>query len=148
LSHLWKVTFLDLARQVDELFEELIPRRPSAAGARLPFLDLHETPDAFIIEVDLPGVAPNEVQILAGERTLVITGQSHTAPPPDAIASRCERLSGTFRRSIELPRSIDPTRATAEGKHGHYRIVLPRKEPGSAPPESLIQITVRLPEES
>jgi HSP20 family protein len=145
---LWKVTFLDLARQVDELFEELVPRRASSAGERLPLLDLHETPDAFIVETDLPGIAPEEVQIQAGERTLVITGQRRSTPPPNVIASRCERISGTFRRSIELPTSIDPHRAWAEGRHGHYRIVLPRKQPGAEPPECLIHITVRLPEES
>lgn len=155
MSRLWKTSFLDLQRQVEEAFEELIYRRWDVAGPSewRPLLDLHETPDAFLVEVDLPGAAPEEVRIRVGERRLTITGQRPAARPADAIASHCERVCGQFRRSVELPRAVDPERARAESRHGHYRIYLPKKgvaagaPPGSAEAGYVIQVTVRPLEE-
>jgi HSP20 family protein len=155
ISYPRKAPFLDLQRQVDELFEELIYRRWPVRGPASwrPLLDLHETPEAFLIDVDLPGVAPDEVRIEVSERNLTIAGQRPVAPPEDAVSSRCERACGVFRRSVDLPRAVDPARVTAECRHGHYRIRLPKKQPGgTAAGEAtisaveagcVIQITVR-----
>lgn len=144
MSHLWKPTFLDLPRQVEEVFEELVYRRWSVAGPVQwrPLLDLHETPDAFIVEVDLPGTNPDEVRILVSEQRVTISGQRWVTPPANAITSRCERASGAFLRTIELPAPVTPERARAESWHGHYTLTLPRKQPGSGVTGAVVQLAV------
>ncbi len=155
MSNSRKTAFLDLQRQLDEVFEELIYRPWAVMGPAgwRPLLDLHEMPEAFLVEVDLPGVAPDEVRIQVSERNLIIMGQRPLAPPENAVASRCERECGVFRRSVDLPRAVDPAGTTAECRHGHYRIRLPKKNPGEIPNAEatvsaveagcVIQVTVR-----
>ena len=123
----WPTSFLDLHRQVDELFEELI-YRPWSLGGRAgwrPALDIHETADGYLVELDLPGVEPEEVRVLAGEHSLTVAGQRRAVPPEGALWQRCERPSGPFRRVVALPRAVDPRRAHAEYRHGTCRVYLP-----------------------
>jgi HSP20 family protein len=127
----WESAFLDLHRQVDELFEELV-YRPWAISGRSgwrPPLDLHETAEAYLVVIDLPDVPPEEVRILVGERDLAVTGQRRAAPPEGVLFQRCERPCGAFERTLTLPQAVDPPRARAEYRHGTCRIHLPKKQP-------------------
>ncbi len=124
-----RAEFLDLERQIDELFEELIYRRWSITRPPRwrPPLDLHETPDAYIVEIDVPALDPEEVHILASERNLIITGQRRLTSFEGTVFARLERSIGEFKRSVELPQPIDPEKIAAEYQYGSYRIVLPKK---------------------
>ena len=42
--------------------------------------------------------------------------------------TRRERVSGKFRRSFEVPDSVDPSRIRAESKDGVLTVVLPKLE--------------------
>jgi HSP20 family protein len=130
LLRTWESAFLDLHRHVDELFEELV-YRPWAISGRpgwRPSLDLHETTDAYLVVIDLPGVAPEEVRILVGERDLVVAGQRQAAPPEGVLFQRCERPCGAFERTLTLPQPVDPQQARAEYRHGTCRVHLPKKD--------------------
>jgi HSP20 family protein len=134
LSRSWESAFLDLHRQVDELFEELV-YRPWAISARAvwqPPLDLHETADAYVVVIDLPEVSPEEMRILVGERDLVIAGQRQPAPPEGVLFQRCERPFGAFERTLKFSQAVDAQQARAEYRHGTCRIHLPKKQPGQA----------------
>jgi HSP20 family protein len=126
----WKAVFVDLERQVDELFEELIyrPWAINAGHAWQPPLDLLETPDAYLVLIDLPEVAPEAVQLRASERNLAISGQ-RPASSEECVCHRSERKCGTFHRSVSFPHPIDPNNVQAECRHGTYRIRLPKKRP-------------------
>jgi len=125
----WDTAFLDLQRQVDEMFEELIYRPWAISGRHRwrPPLDLHETTDAYLVDIDLPGVAPEEVQVLVNERNLTVTGQRQTVSPEGVLFQQCERQCGTFHRAVNLPQAVDPQQARAEYRHGTCRIYLPKK---------------------
>lgn len=133
----WQGTLLDLHRQVDELFERLIfrPWAITSPIAWRPPLDFHETTDAYVIEVDLPGVPPEAVRILVDDRTLVITGERHPSRVEGSLGSRCERVCGAFQRVLELPGAVEPTQVKAECQHGTYRIHLPRRQVATPTPE-------------
>jgi HSP20 family protein len=141
----WEAAFHDLHRQVDDMFEELI-FRPWAITGRAgwqPALDLYETPDGYRVEIDLPGVAPKDMQILAGEQSLAITGQRQAVPPEQVLSQRCERRCGTFQRVLSFPQAIDPGQVRAEYRRGTVRLYLPRKQA----PEGPAQPTARGEEE-
>lgn len=131
MSRPWESAFLDLHRQVDELFEELV-YRPWAISGRSgwrPPLDLHETEEAYLVVIDLPDVPPHEVRILVGERDLAIAGERQASPPERVLFQRCERPCGAFERTLTFPEAVDPQRARAEYRHGTCRIHLPKKQP-------------------
>jgi len=121
--------FLDLQRQVDEMFEELIYRPWAISGPDRwrPPLDLHETTDTYLVEIDLPGVAPEEVRVLVNERNLTVTGRRQTVSPEGVLFQQRERQCGTFHRAVNLPQAVDPQEARAEYCQGTCRIYLPKK---------------------
>lgn len=147
MIHPWKSAFLDLQRQVDEMFQELIfrPWSISAGAAWQPLLDFHETATAYVIEVDLPGVPPEAVHLVVSERSLTLAGQRQLVEPVQSLCNRCERPRGLFHRAVDLPQPIDPDKGRAEYKLGTCRIVLPKKvaeAPGGTPTTTVIQVTV------
>jgi HSP20 family protein len=116
--------FLDFQRQVEEAFDKLIYRRwaiPAPAAWR-PRLDLYDTRDAYVIEVDLSGVPPERVEIRLAGRELTIAGTRAATDLEGALVSHRERECGSFRRSLTLPHAIAPERAQAEYRHGTIRI--------------------------
>jgi HSP20 family protein len=116
---------------VDELFEELV-YRPWAISGRpgwRPPLDLHETADAYLVVIDLPDVAPEEVRVVVGERDLVVAGLRQSAPPEGVLSQRCERPCGPFERTVNFPQAVDARQARAEYRRGTCHIHLPKKRP-------------------
>lgn len=133
----WEAAFLDLHRHVDEMFEELV-YRPWAITGRTgwrPPVDLHETIDGYLVVIDLPDVAPEEVRVVVGEREVVVAGQRAAAAPPAVLFQRCERHSGAFERTLKLPQPVDPRRARAEYRRGTCWIHLPKKQPSGPAPQ-------------
>jgi HSP20 family molecular chaperone IbpA len=108
--------FVDFQRHLDETFERLIYRRwavPNPAEWR-PRLDLHETRDAYLIEVDLPGVPPDRVEIQVAESVLTIAGTRPATNLEGTLASHRERVEAEYRHGtcrIRLPKKhqADPT---------------------------------------
>jgi HSP20 family protein len=124
---------LDLQRRLDELFEEVIfrrwPLRHSAVPTGrqwVPDVDLHELADAFLIEVDLPGLCADEVRIEVNPQVITISGQRLEPLPEGVIASRRERLHGSFRRPLELPAPIDVHGVEVTFRDGLLRIQAPK----------------------
>ena len=131
----WRAPLFDLQRRLDQIFEELIYRRwaiPNPAAWRPP-LDFHETRDAYLAEVDLPGVSPDQVEIRVTAGGVTITGNRPETGPGGALLSHRERPCGPFRRSLTLAQPIDPEGAGAECHHGTYHIRLPKRRPAERP---------------
>jgi len=122
---------VDFQRQLDEIFEKLIYRRwaiPNPAEWR-PRLDLHETSDAYYVEVDLPDVPPEQVEIRVTEGCLTIAGTRPVTSLEGALLSHREREYGSFRRSLSLAHAVALERVQAEYRHGTYKIHLFKKRP-------------------
>jgi HSP20 family protein len=81
----------------------------ASGPAWIPALDLYETNDDFVLEVNLGGIAPEEVHVQVEGRLLRFWGER-----PDASGSgvRCyhamEIERGSFDRTIEFPVLVDP----------------------------------------
>ena len=124
-----RAVFVDLQQQIDEMFDELIYRPWSITGPSpwRPALDLHETADAYLVEIDLPGVAPDQVTIHATENELTVAGERLNGPAGEALRSQCERPRGPFRRSLGFSLPIVAELCEAECRQGVYRLRLPKK---------------------
>lgn len=135
----WDAAFLDLERQIDQMFDELIYRRWAVAGRRgwRPLVDVHQTGEEYIVDVALPGVAPADIQVLVTPRDLTVTGERTLALPSGVLSQHCECPQGSFRRVVRFVRLVDPQAARAEYHHGVCRVYLPLARSAAAPQSEL-----------
>ena len=123
--------FPSLRSEVEALFSDVLGlgRTASAASSRwLPSLDLLEEPDAYVVELDMPGVSLKDLSISVAGRRLTLSGRREIVRDYASARIRVrERWSGAFSRSVELPGPVDGERLTATLHEGILRIVLPRQ---------------------
>src|SRR5262249_20571652 len=90
-------------------------------------VDVFETDEAMEIVVDLPGVPPDSVQLVAQGRSLLIAGEKpRRRARSEATFHLVERGYGRFARVLRLDRACDPARAHATVTGGELRISLPK----------------------
>jgi HSP20 family protein len=92
-----------------------------------PALDISERKDAYLVAVELPGVAAGEVEITMEDGLLTIQGERRF--PHDSAEEkvhRAERSHGSFRRSITLPIHIDASKIEASAQDGVLQILVPK----------------------
>ncbi len=93
-----------------------------------PPVNVFSDEEGYVVRVEVPGVSTDQVAIEAQGQTLTISGRREVAVPQGAAFHRRERESGDFRRSIQLPRDVDVTRASASCTQGVLSIRVPRRE--------------------
>ena len=108
----------------------------------VPNVDVTETKDSYVLEMDLPGRAEKDVAIELNDRVLTIASaedkksetkenaenqaeQNEEAEKPQFLLR--ERCRSSFSRSFTLPKDIDETGVGASFKNGVLTITIPRK---------------------
>jgi HSP20 family protein len=127
--------FRDLMAMQDRmtrLLDETLSRfwkEDMARGVWAPPVDILERRNEVVLKVDLPGMSQDEVDIRVEESTLIIQGErKFIKEAPDENYIQIERPYGTFRRTFNIPRTIDQEGIKASYKDGVLRVVLPRKQ--------------------
>jgi len=100
-----------------------------------PAADVLETPSAYVLRVELPGVPLENVVLEAVGRELRISGRR---PPerdfPGTVFQAVERPQGPFARAFALPADADAEAVTAALKDGLLTVTIPRKAPAEPGP--------------
>ncbi|MBI2569514.1 MAG: Hsp20/alpha crystallin family protein [Candidatus Schekmanbacteria bacterium] len=111
-------------RLFDDPHARLPHALPTAATGELR-TEAYETPEGFVILVEIPGVAREDVHLSVEKRTVTIAGEKKqaVAAPPESY-HLAERLYGAFSRSFALPDSADPSQVTARLRDGVLEIQL------------------------
>jgi len=93
-----------------------------------PLVDIKEEPEQFVIYADLPGIDPQDVEVLMDKGILTIKGErkSETSEQTERY-SRVERRYGSFHRRFALPDSADPDGVAATGRNGVLMITIPKR---------------------
>lgn len=93
-----------------------------------PLLDLYETADDIVIEADLPGMDPDDVDISILGATVTIEGiKRETIAEAEKINFLCmERSFESFRRIIKVSVPINPKAAKAVYRRGVLTITVPK----------------------
>jgi HSP20 family protein len=100
-----------------------------AMAAWNPALDIAEHDDEFIVKIELPGVAKDEVKILMQEKTLTVRGEKkQEKESTGANYHRVERSYGAFQRSFTLPSTVNGSKIDAAFKDGVLTITVPKSE--------------------
>jgi HSP20 family protein len=101
----------------------------SGSGAWVPPMDIYETKDRYVVNVELPGVAPDAVDISVDDSTLTVKGErGFYEEVPEEAFHRVERRFGPFARSLTLPPTADSDRVQASFDQGVLRIEIPKAE--------------------
>jgi HSP20 family protein len=99
----------------------------SLAGQCSPPVDVYERDAAVEIVIDLPGVDPSAVRIIAkGDAVLVIGEKIARRPRPESSFHLVERDFGRFARAIRLDGACDTSRAQARLANGELHITFPK----------------------
>jgi HSP20 family protein len=108
----------------------------------IPRADLYQVDGELVAELDLAGVAPDDIELMVGVDSFTISGTRGLGPPgpgEDGVPAkvhRKERSDGPFRREIPLPLPVLREAAEATLRDGilTVRLVLKRDPP---PPRRL-----------
>lgn len=96
--------------------------RPTAV--RLP-IDVREETERFVIEADVPGLAPEDLEIVVTPEQLTLRGTRRAGAESGAL--RRERGEYKFERSFTLPRGIDLDGVEATLAAGVLALSLPKR---------------------
>lgn len=115
----------DLRRMLQEL--ERSTGTGVITGECTPPLDMIETDEALEITMDLPGVDPSAVRVVARGSAILIAGQKlPRRARPDSSFHLVERGYGQFARVVHLTGACDTSRTRATLVDGELRISVPR----------------------
>ncbi|MBR2361885.1 MAG: Hsp20/alpha crystallin family protein [Spirochaetaceae bacterium] len=131
----------DLFDVIDRNLADFVPSQ-AAPQVISPKVDVRETPAAYILDMDLPGLTEKDVEINLKDRVLSISSkmEEKKEEKKDGEWLIKERRSSCFSRRFTLPQDIDAEKVTAEFKHGVLSVDIPRKP---EPQAKQIAITVK-----
>lgn len=123
-----------LQRQMNRLFDRLIPTTTTNGGERSGFIfspaaELEETDDAIRLKLELPGLESKHINIEATPESISISGERKTESRSEENGiTRSEFRYGKFQRIIPLPSQIQNNKVQAEYKNGILHLTLPKAE--------------------
>ena len=94
----------------------------------VPAVDIQETPEAFTLYVELPGVEPDSIGISVTGDVLTLKGTKSSSPDAGFEWQHIERSFGSFTRSFRLASPIAAQKVAADSMHGVLRITLPKAD--------------------
>src|SRR5579875_171096 len=92
-----------------------------------PAADLSETADAYIAEVELPGVRKDDISVEVTGQELTVTGEYRQAGAGGRVLRRARR-AGRFEYRVTLPGQADPDKVTASLAGGVLTVTVPKAE--------------------
>ena len=119
----------DLDAINEQMSRALGLRAATNGGARgwLPPVDIWETEDELVIEIDAPGCEPQDLAAEVVENQLVVTGE-RALTDTAARRYRSERWQGRFVRTFIVPPGVDNASIKAEYVTGVLRLRVPKPE--------------------
>ena len=119
-------------RSVDELFHRFwgnAHRDVSRDTAFAPAVDVRETKDSYVFQVEIPGIDAKDVELTVTPDRLTIKGERavETASEGETVHI-FERTHGSFERSFTFPAPVATDSVTAEAKRGVLHITVTKAE--------------------
>jgi HSP20 family protein len=120
----------------DRLEQQLSQQLQTAE--RVPAAEVHETPEAYEVVLELPGVDRTALDVKATERSLVISAERRSqrelpqSSEQEEVATSAPLLSefryGTWSRSFRFPTAIDRDQLEAHYRDGLLTVKAPKAQ--------------------
>jgi HSP20 family protein len=122
-------SLLDMERFVDSFFGEGVRALGRNLG-RFPAVDVVETNDAYLVEVELPGYAEKDIEVNVDNKTLTIESRLDNESEKEDTEKQYiirERRCSQFSRSFRLPENADTDAVDAGFKDGLLRLEIKKR---------------------
>jgi len=122
-----------LQRRMDQLFNEFSPfpgfdlLEPVSLSASsfVPRTDIYEENDRLLLDMEIPGLRPEDFKLTIEGNTLTISGERKAeAEKKEGQYHRVERAYGSFSRSFTLPSTVDPNNIRAAYENGILHLTM------------------------
>ncbi len=123
-------------RPFGNLFNDFLNELPVTARSfgqeffAFPQTNIHETPDAYHLELNVPGRSKEDfkIQVEQGLLTISFEKKEQTAQSDDYKTLRREFEYKSFKRSFSVEDKIDVDGIQAKYENGILKLLLPKKE--------------------
>jgi HSP20 family protein len=115
-----------LERLVDDSFS--FPRGMRARAGAGSAANLYETQDAYWVELPLPGVKADDVEVTVQDNVLQLRAKREWSTPEGAKSIWQGFTGGTWEQHFTLPGEVNPDKVSATLEHGILRLELPKAE--------------------
>lgn len=123
-------------RSLDRLFDDSFDRFLNAsakAPVRTPALDVTETDAAYSVQLDMPGIAKEQVKISIDGRRVNVEAESPQAETTAEVRVLYrERSTAKFARSLVLPTEVNQAESSATMEGGVLTLTLAKRQPAGA----------------
>lgn len=117
-----------LLNRLSREFEGLATGAPPTDVAFIPPVDVREEADRFVVIADLPGVAPEDIEVTAEKGVLALRGERKSEKREQSTGyERIERVSGSFTRRFALPENVQADAIKAKFTHGVLEVSIPKQ---------------------
>jgi len=116
---------------MNRFFEETLSRDRTNemepfAPSWVPIADVYDSPETYLIELELPGLARADIDLRVKGREVAVRGERHPAGGHSAAFHRLERRYGAFGRTFRFDADIDAKQVKAEIKEGLLTLTVPK----------------------
>ena len=119
---------LDRWNDFDRLFDGLVSGGSSSLRFS-PATDIQETPEEFVLRLDLPGVAQKDVKVtLLGDELTIHGERKQDETRKNGKSEYRERVFGSFQRSFTLSAPVQADQVKATFKDGVLEVHVPKAE--------------------
>jgi HSP20 family protein len=119
----------DPFRDVDRLFQQLWTAQQNGPKSMAMPMDAYRKNDSFLLQLDLPGVQSESVELTVEDNVLTITAERPAPPQSEGVESViAERPFGTFTRQVVLGKTLDTEHIQASYEVGVLTVVIPVAE--------------------
>lgn len=119
----------DVRRTMDLFFGELDRGSPFRGFETIwPRFDVETKEDGITVRAELPGVAPDQLNVSIDGAELLIETKAEEKAPEGYRMQKKERPTARWRRAMTLPYEVDAEAVKAKLEHGLLELWLPKHE--------------------
>ena len=116
----------DFGRVLNHLLKDTI--QSVATPSNRPAANVKETEDTFVLELAVPGLTKKDIHINIEKDLLTVSATKETVTKEGETVKRSEFNFNDFKRSFQLPDTVNAELVKAGFKNGILSITLPKKE--------------------
>ncbi len=122
--------FEDINNRIHNFVDDLPNVKFNLGFSFKPRVDLYSDSENYFIEMDVPGIAKDELKISLHNNVLSISGEKKNSNEGNKKFTylKNERSFGAFSREFNLPEEINSDKVSASFENGVLKVVLEKAE--------------------